>query len=262
MTPLAHRIVKELTVPAKHLTFEDAAGIIKRMRTVHCFECSEVLGLAKELAIAFAADDSPLDAFGGLAFLPAQNTWIEYQDESGRVGYHLECPRGENRAIVSAVSLNSSAPFMLLPLDGHPDRGRAFNTQPRTSFSDTLLSAHGWIIYALLSMINSPRRINQRVIMPHAGLQRRLAAASKTIGKWPLRAHSELTLKVGAPPVDAKDERALVDYLSNQMPLHFVRAHKRRVPDRFGPWTLIPACWRGNAAMGIKQVRYRLATAA
>ena len=47
MTPLAHRIVKELTLPMKRRTFKDGCNLLKNMDDIHCFECTEI----KELSI-------------------------------------------------------------------------------------------------------------------------------------------------------------------------------------------------------------------
>lgn len=168
-------------------------------------------------------------------------------------GFYLECKEGLHRASVTTATYEVSKKVLTLPLDDDPDRGVAYGQS-----SDLECEPEVWLLYALLTMINSPRRINQRVVMPHAGLQRALARAHGSVGKYPLHAYKELTLKVGNP-IDASDKDAWEDWMSNRMPLHFVRSHKRRVPDRFGPWVQIPACWRGDPALGIKLTRYKLA---
>lgn len=259
MTPLAHRIANEMTLPVKKRTFVDEAGLLGRFDDIHCFEVSAVTDLAFDLAREFAAgNDSGLAVFGGLAFLPAPRTWIECDTGVGRLGMHLS-DRGDGWGIVRVAVQEPgewrSAELGEIPLDENPDLGVAMKIVD--GWTGKQADRIVWHLYAFLSMINSPRRIGQRVHMPHAGLQRALARAHRGVGKYPLNAWTEITHKV-APPVDASNEAEWRDYLSNRMPLHFVRAHKRRIPDRFGSWVLIPAHWRGDAALGIKLTRYRL----
>ena len=267
MTPLAHRIVKELTLPKRQRTLVDPAGLLPRLSDIHCFEVSAVLPIARELAAELLTDPHPLEAFGGLAFLPAPKTWIEWSDDEGRVGFLLEEMAGGRMAAVSLARAETfdSLRVLDLPLDGNPDTGTTIYVGEQCH-DNNIGAAIGYVLYALLTMINQPRRINQRVHMPHAGLQKKLAAKFTGIGGYPLHAYRELTLKVGAP-VDATNAEAWTDYLSNRMPLHFVRAHRRRADgvnnsrydqNDYSTWDLIPACWRGTSALGIKRTRYRL----
>ena len=271
MTPLAHRIVKELTLPKRERTFVDSAGLLPRMSDVHCFEVSAVLALARELAADLLTDPRPLDTFGGLAFLPAPKTWIEWGDHEGRQGFLLEETASARMASVTLARGNTfdSLRVIRLPLDGNPDKGAVVYVDEQCS-DNSIGVAIGYVLYSLLTMINQPRRINQRVIMPHAGLQRKLAAKFNGAGGYAVHAYRELTLKVGAT-IDASDAEAWQDYLTNRMPLHFVRAHRRRADGVDHPrysaevdstWDLIPAIWRGTSALGIKLTRYRLEPAA
>ena len=274
MTPLAHAIAKELTLPKAHRTFSDYEKVLSKIEDVHCFEVTGIVDLANALAHELIMDEAPLISFGGLAFLPAPKTWIEFVGVGGRQGYLLtqsESNKCRAKLDVSVESEFGAAHMANIPLDGHPDlaRGYDLDLEIRSQGDEnTYGEVFGAIffIYALISLINSPRRINQKVIMPHAGLQRKLAAAHGGVGKYPLQAYRELTLKV-APPVDATDKDAWIDYLDNRRPLHFVRAHRRRSSgvndpryDRndYSTWDLIPAAWRGDPALGIKLTRYKL----
>lgn len=274
MTPLAARVAKELTLPKSRRSFVDHANILSKIEDVHCFEVTQVLEIARALAEELYTDEAPLLPFRGLAFLPAPKTWIEYRHQGERSAYLLTTYPNERRAKIDCVLGREfgSAYTSSIPLDGESDPGRQYNLNPAVyrPGGPKNIYEKGFFgvfeIYVLLSLINSPRRINQKVVQPHAGLMRKLARAHGGVGKYPLHAYRELTLKVG-PPVDAKDEKAWVDYLNNRMPLHFVRAHRCRKAgvndprydqNDYSTWDLMPAIWRGDPALGTKLTRYKL----
>ena len=127
MTPLAHKIVRELTLPKKDRTFMDAGHILPRMRDIHCFEISAVQSLVGKMAqdlkrrcliahqpeLAHLSDEEweqgkwtvPdwktwrwIEPNTRMGFLPAPRTWIEtkvppgssHNGVSGVVGWLLE----------------------------------------------------------------------------------------------------------------------------------------------------------------------------
>lgn len=274
MTPLAARIVKELTLPVKERTLNDRVGLLRFMSDVHCFEVSEVLDLATALRDQFSEQETDgLKVFSGLAFLPAPRTWIEWRQDGGRVGVLLVA-EGEHRAkfrfACDIGDLFSSEPGGSLPLDGSEKLGKSiFISEYAHPDLHSMGMNFGWGLYAFLSMINEPGRINQRVEQPHRELQRRIASKFGGVGRYPLHASRTLTLKVPRT-FDASNEREWQDYLSNRMPLHFVRAHRRRSagvhdarydPKDYRTWDLIPAQWRGDPALGIKLTDYALKAA-
>lgn len=89
MTPLAHFVAKQLTLPVKdrEKNEDHTRPLYKQMAGVHCFELSSVHSMVIELAdkIAFNSHD-----VGVLGFLPAPKTWIEWADEYRREAYFLE----------------------------------------------------------------------------------------------------------------------------------------------------------------------------
>lgn len=258
MTPLAQRIVKELTLPVKRRTLDDRCGLLSRMDDVHCFECSSILPMCETLGSDMSRRQGLV---GPLAFLPADRTWIEYQasgsQASGRIGFLLE--RAGDLADVRAATSNnrgrfwSRASVLRLPLVGHEDIGCRvhFARNDREAFDADGL-AH--LLYALLAMINSPRVIGRRTHMPHAGLQRALAKSRGMIGKFPLRAWTEIKLEVGRPRDESADDPEEI-WLTGNRALHFVRAHVRIVG---GELVYVGSYWRGDPALGIKQSRYKL----
>lgn len=110
-----------------------------------------------------------------------------------------------------------------------------------------------FLIYAFLAMINTPRVVGRRQHMPHAGLQRKLAKSFGMVGKFPLRAWTEILLDVRPPQIDGgADHEAR---LSGRKALHFCRSHLRI---KMGRLELVRAHWRGDPALGIKRSRYKV----
>lgn len=94
MTPLAQAIVKEALLPPRKRTFQDKCGLLDAMSGIHCFEVSEVLGLARELVRAPGmTTEENTSRFAAMAektsFLPAPRTWIEWSERGMRVGHLL-----------------------------------------------------------------------------------------------------------------------------------------------------------------------------
>lgn len=248
MTPLALRIVKELTLPVKRRTFDDRAGLLQRMDDVHCFECSEVVELARSLKGHFPTHG--IDERS--TFLPAPKTWIEWRNPSGRTGYLLEERNGAVR-ITGAVSDGSWAINHLLPLDYRSKAQNPNLLRLSQYLADGDESSEEFL--ALLSIINTPRVIGRRQHMPHRGLERRLTRAMGVQGKFPLNAWTEIKLQV-SPPKDMSGDASTEAHLTGQKALHFCRSHIRI---RLGRLEVVRSHWRGDASLGIKRSRYKLA---
>ena len=252
MTPLAHKIAKELTLRKRDRTFIDNADILSRFDEVHCFECSAVYGAARELAADIFRRPCSADR---LAFLPAapERTWIEI---SPQLGFLLE-DKGDGWARVTIATDKASLPFGEMALSDRLSSASAddpiVRVSDRSPLSQSETIAMMYQLYALLAMINTPRLIGRTTHMPHAGLQRALAKARGLTGKFPLRAWTEIKLQV-RPPIEEEGDEAI--YLTGARALHFVRAHLRI---RLGRLELVSAHWRGDASLGIKRSRYRLA---
>lgn len=102
-----------------------------------------------------------------------------------------------------------------------------------------------------IDLINTPGLVGFRQHAPHAAFAKQFARL--TVGKYPLRSWSEVTVKTHTTHCDG-------DYQSGatyRKCLHFVRSHQRHY--RNGRVTVIPAHWRGDPALGIKRTRYRVA---
>jgi hypothetical protein len=101
-----------------------------------------------------------------------------------------------------------------------------------------------------LGLINTPGLIGMKSHDPHRGLSKSLAR----VGSYPLRSWSEVVLKHTTKIADSGERLTGASF---HKCLHFVRSHLRHYQD--GRVITIPAHWRGDAALGIKQTRYRVA---
>lgn len=276
MTPLAHAIALEMTKPVKDRRIEDAAGLAHRITDFVCFECTEIIPMVTDLC---REGVTPSDRS---AFLPAPLTFIDMKVSqvmgAKRAGYLLaERAIGED-ADVFFVTGVAEVGFNFLHLGHLPLRGRtpiaerSFGEARHArdmgiSLGGGVGQAHMPGIYALLAIINSPRVIGRRQHMPHAGLQRKIAAAKGMVGKFPLRAWTEIVLQVTPPVTEDGVHEAR---LSAGKALHFVRQHIRVIGGVLvriggqkkrlgGREILIPPHFRGDPSLGMKKSRYRLA---
>lgn len=284
MTPLAHLITKQLTLPVRE-RIEDAADsnvagtdfrLYAQMADVHCFDLTEVRDMMCDLAYKLA-DSS--QGIGPLGFLPAPKTWIEWDESSrcGRSGFLLE-ESIDGAYYRSAFAQNPSTWDSETFADLGVDRSsyRSWGWDEKTPLHSAGVAACGRAagcfypgddvgeermpgdtaqIYAALALINSPRMIGRRQHAPHRGLEKKLLGRRAVIGCFPLHAWTEIKLEV-MPPVDGSSEGVHEDHLTGQRALHFCRSHLRI---RLGRLEVVRAHWRGDAVLGIKQSRYMVA---
>lgn len=254
MTPLARRITKELTLPLKRRSFDDQAGVLAQMGDVHCFECTEVLALArllKEKLPKYGIDERS-------TFLPAPKTWLEWREGQYRSAVLLVQNKTATMAAIfqsyewgdgfGSISTERDLSFSYVPVsEQHPKRKEAREFLAACDESDEE-------ILALLSIINTPRIIGRRQHMPHRGFERDLMRAMKPVGKFPLHAWTEIKLEV-APPKDMRCDPSIEAHYTGKRALHFCRAHLRI---SFGRLQIVTSHWRGDGSLGIKQSRYKL----
>lgn len=293
MTPLAFRMAKDLTLPIKRRRACDdfALATAKKLGGAHCFDVTAAWPVIEDLAIKIAYDGHDV---GPLGFLPAEKTWIEYDDSAyapekyfyGRVGFLLESKAGGRFADITWCSEcgDYTDEQLRLMSNGKDDIGRVKwayqagnDDQLLYLFHDANSRVHwtgpdvgpditdpderdaiaNWepgVIFAALALINSPRIIGRRQHMPHRGLERDLIAKKKLIGKFPLHAWTEIKLEINSARGVSADASTEA-HLTGERALHFCRAHLRI---RLGKLELVSAHWRGNPALGIKRSRYRL----
>lgn len=271
MTPIAKKIALETTLPLKRRSFDDAAGVMGSVTEMHCFECTRVLEASKLLIDEFSKSGG---VSNDTAFLPAPKTWIEISVFCGdvgiaRMGVLLEQVEVDDRPYCAAVSLVlfytgtghlagrtffRSANVGVLMLSGAGATLRSpINTDGE--FSKSIVGADMAIIkqlYAFLALINTPRIVGRTTHMPHAGLQRRIARSRGMVGKFPLKAWTEIKLDITPPPLSPGDVEIR---LSGRKALHFCRSHLRI---RNGRLERVRAHWRGDPALGMKRTRYAM----
>lgn len=277
MTPLAHKIARQLTLkPQDRGDFirNNSSKIAKFLADCHFFDCTAIGSLPIELSQSFKRmnPESIEEIFGRLSFLPAPKTWIEWNRGTCRIAVVLEEVKNEeNIAVVSLVvdtSLGNQfdigiSSLGLISLDSADFRrfGRRDDDTPRMIFlppdirgvieperaADSFIS----LSHFFLVCINSPRIIGRRQHMPHAGLEKDLRH-SLGVGKFPLHGWTEILLKV-SKPTEIDDGEPHEAHLTGRRALHFCRKHIRI---RQGRLEYVSAHWRGDPALGIKQSRY------
>ena len=262
MTPLAHKIVRELTVPVKHRVFETHDGskssdFARKLTAAHCFELTDAHSYVVELATSVAKiADGP-----AVGFLPAPLTWIEWQsrdDSATRYGFLLE-GAPDSRYITRHDVLFDKQQSFLGMLDAPYRVDLATGDCSNWEQEHEGYYADGFhpnnLVPAALLIINSPRVIGRRQHMPHRGLEKKLSEARAISGKFPLRAWTEIRLEVCATPEDNSIGAIAEAHLTGARALHFCRSHLRV---RRGQLEVVKAHWRGDPSLGIKRSRYRL----
>lgn len=243
MTPLAHKIAKELTIPRAERKFYDQCSLLSKLDDIHCFDVTEVLSLVDE----FANDHFFTHFDEKIAFLPADKTWIEFEKKGMRTGALL-VKNGDGVDVFTAALDRKDGAFMSFdePL---------FISIPSFNIVSSDLgyaSSIATTIYGALVLINTPRLIGRKQHMPHRGLERRLTCAKGLVGKFPLHAWTELKLSVSAMMKQADGTEHEAHYTGEKC-LHFCRAHLRV---KNGRLEQVRSHWRGNPALGIKRTRY------
>lgn len=270
MTPLAHRIVKDMIEgrPIPGGKDMDYADIRSRMRDVHCFEITEALPLVLELAQQL--HNHGVDARS--TFLPAQTTWIEWRgrehfgdtlsdDElNNRQAWLIDLRPGEPKASLAAVAGDAALGiwFSKRMPDGFDFKWAHLEDFVCDEVREGYRKVAGryWVpfILASLALINTPRVVARHEHGAHKGLKRaaRSAPVDINVNGW-----TEILLDVAKLQEDGRRD-GIEKRLTGSKALHFCRAHLRV---KLGRLEIVRAHWRGDAANGIVQGNYRLAAA-
>lgn len=254
MTPLAHAVAVEMCKPVPERRLVDHDHVQSRLLEFAFFDCSAVAEMLEEIA------PKVVDlAEGPLCFLPAPRTWIEFGRGafglSGRLAILAETEDDGTVTIRMAGQTIEGDPVLSEPAAWMPGMGSAKVRQNLAWEKSGLTPGReiASILILALALINTPRVIGRRQHMPHAGLQRKIAAAKGMVGKFPLHGWTEILLEVAPPAVDCVEHEAR---LSGGKALHFCRAHLRI---RNGRVEFVTAHWRGDPSLGMKRTRYRVA---
>jgi len=248
MTPTFHAIALEMTKPLAQRRLFDPMGVANGLSEYHFFDVSKVLEMARDLGNRFVRSNP----VARMAFLPAGRTALDFGCiDGGRLGILLD--ETDDGATITLV-VQDGGRHIIRPAAWMGLQGSASNEFRIGDPSEMAHQAMGRmvpLIYGALALINTPRTIGRRQHMPHAGLQRKLAAAHGMPGKFPLRAWTEIILEVRPPVIEG--ERVHEARLTGGKCLHFCRAHLRI---RNGTLEYVSPHWRGNDALGVRQSRY------
>lgn len=120
--------------------------------------------------------------------------------------------------------------------------------------SDATKMVDSLLMYAHVALIaiNSSRYTVSNHIMPGERDRRRSLRGKSLVGKFPLRAYSEIVLQPGETIIPEPQTCAT----TGERAQHFVRSHLRRY--RSGKTVLVKEHHRGNPALGMIQHRYRI----
>lgn len=253
MTPLAHRIVKELTLPVKRRDREIAA-FAPQLSDTHCFDISAAEPFIDDLASHMRSHGIA----GERAFLPAPRTWLELAYSGSRSGYLIE-EAGDAMRIRRVTFVlptrryyfSAACKFPLLLDMSVADVRGAILAGVHTG---DWCRIHPIEIYAALSIINTPRIMGRQYHAPHRGLERALIAAQPMVGRFPLHAWTEIKLEIKAPAIDESGVE-YEQHFTGRKCRHFCRKHLRV---RNGQVEIVSSHWRGDPALGIKRSRYRV----
>ena len=259
MTPLAHRIVRELTLQKKKRIFRDESGILDDIRSAHFFECTKVAELAFEFGRNCVFDGRFTKT---QTFLPAPATWIEFVPPTGeRFAVLLtEHKIGAKLRIAFSGTFKSPPWAMFIDLEGCASEGRFVRALSksveelptgRQKDAEFALEWASTVALGCIAMINTPRHFGRIQHEPHRGLERELLKHAKAIGSYPLQAWNEIVLKVDYP--DAPESGDHIAHLTGRKALEFVRAHLRC---QNGVIVVVRPYWRGDPALGIRRSRY------
>jgi hypothetical protein len=299
MTPLAYELLKDLTTPGafrmwdfaevipgasgsditNNLLMAKALGYVgdrsdfwRAVNECHFFDLSAVSDHASVVGASMRDHFNNRGHFSRrLAFLPAQNSWLEFEESytsvhDGTLGKFRQAyllfgeSDSRHRAVVATISRNPGgewayvrqAPIPLVEADEQPVR--CMEDHPELELRRGQAPHSIFLLYGALALINTPRIIGRRQHMPHERVEREKLKALKLVGKFPLRVWTEIILKV-APPDDRTGEPATEGHLTGEKCLHFVRTFLRV---RMGQLEYVESHWRGNPALGMKRSRYRV----
>lgn len=276
MTPLASYLMKrQVLMPArKREPYDDPEDCLKLIESeVHYFEISDTLEIAEELYnkvieglptnmggrirlnssqefLALRAQCKNLE-LQNLIFLPAPKTWLEWFSPALNKRFAALIIDSEDLGRAEVFCFSKKKAYHGISII----QGTILNIM-RDGVNDLQIMSelHRHLIGNLI-LINSPKLFGRVTHVPHRGLESRLTTHFG-VGKFPLRAWTELKLEV-TKPLEIDDGEPHEAHLTGRRALHFVRKHIRI---RLGKLEYVTSHWRGDAAIGIKQTRYKVVT--
>lgn len=255
---------------------------------VKCFEISQVMEMIGALAQAAQEKNAVAES---VAFLPAPAIWLEFRHDHIRPdnrcvkaieGYLLVQKDKTSASCTSLLGFETRGGVSFVPIPladlpllaaSDPDGWALDSTSaqqdlasaphvpgtPRYDASNVDLDQalldeqhRAYWLYAALSIINSPKIVDQTTRRASSGLQKRLAR--KAGAPFELLPWHEILLDV-TPPPGGERQAGDGERLTGPKALHFCRAFLRI---RLGRLERVRAHWRGDPTLGLSQASYRV----
>jgi hypothetical protein len=202
-------------------------------------------------------DEHKLKAAAPYIFLPAVDTWIEWEDETGAIGMFFggagdSVTMGRGFFAVQHHRDPSDQGDMILFNYDLETYQMNHLPHPEMDMSDRLIHAQATsqlkpIIFAVLALINSPKIIRTRERSTSISPQQEAGCLWDATRSIP---HHEVQAERGQACSINDRDRARSDGASKC--LHFVSTHLRLRSDTQGGYTLVHPHWRGDPALGIR----------
>jgi hypothetical protein len=190
----------------------------------------------------YAADVGP-----GTAFIPLPLADLPLLGTSDADGFALDSTLSQQE--LGHQYLADQADRILAEAGVRKARWDSSNVDWDRLLLDEQLGAYR--LYALLSIINSPKIIDRSTHKPSSGLQKRLGR--KATKPFELLPWHEIFLDVRPPPDGEHDTGG--GRLTGPKAFHFCRSFIRI---RLGKLERVRAHWRGDPALGVSQASYRV----
>ena len=254
MTPLSLSILNDVAAPLGRKTFDTSfatVNLARELARARAFDTTEVHDLIPELGFTRPNDK---ETERKLAFLPARNTWIEWQPRrhypDERHGALLLAAAGCAIVVLcvrlpgffgvvceTTIEMNSKG----------PKSSRQRSKQPAADHwyvADTLRD-----LIPMLALINTPAIVGRREHLPIAGLEQKLSSRGLTphssMEPW-----TEIALRFTPPREDARRiEGHRVPAFTGSRALHFGLEHLRLFRGR----VVASSRWLGDPVLGFQR---------
>lgn len=216
---------------------------------------NDVIQVAKNLA---DEDDrtGKLEVAAAKIFFPFDNTWIEWQDEIGHLGFHFkgyDASHTEGKGFLAMMGHRHTqlqAMCQELKFDT-PNYEVEPILPPDTPFNarvdaGVLAARIKPLIFAILALINSPKVIKQTPIDVS-----RINKQRQARGRYTFHPHHEVRLNIDKNTITTTAGHGH----GGSKALHPVKAHLRLIPHR-GEYIIVKSHWRGDPALGIRNTSY------
>lgn len=273
--PLAHRLLKQLTLPRLQRTFEDRYNILTAMSGASFFEISEIQNDCKTISELLTENNK--DVLPDYCALPDSKVWFEmspYLHEIEKLGVLLtsnESGRSGHVNVALQTSWKHQSALMPFAVGRFnfdcPPSGGGYPTAER--MNEAMYSLDGWvgdekykesergevtdsffdtldIVAGACWLINRPKPIGKVHHSAHKGLAKNL----QQVGHWPLKGWTEIRLDVFG---QQRDRETTITEETGRRALHRCRRYWRRQGEQI---VEVRPHWRGDARLGLVRKRY------